>query len=191
MNPLYVFLLLWAIFITGLSDGISMALVAIPGVGIVLAFTITFCINATMGAGLLLALASFGMYHPRFSPFGIVGGLIPGLNFLPFWVGLVVAGIVYKSNAEGKDLGGISKTALSLQSIYSSNTTPFQKMGAAMGIARNERSATGRPPQAANDNEPQPEQTEASRVRTELKSTALAPRMNDITPSRTPYAKAA
>ena len=183
MKPLYVFLLLYAVFITGLSDGISFALLAIPVVGPVLAIIIAFCINATMGAGLLIALASFGMWHPRLSPFGIIGGLIPGLNVLPFWVGLVIAGIAYKMNADGESVGGITGAALSLQSVYQSGGSPLQKMRGAAGIVMNERRATGRPPQATNESEPQSEGENKSRVLPNLKSPSLAPNMNsDIAP---------
>ena len=193
MKPLYIFLLLWAVFITGLADGLSWALIAIPGLGFILGLAITFCINATMGIGLLFLLAANNMYHPRLSPFAIIGGLIPGLNVLPFWVGLVIAGIVYKTNAEGENLGGVTSTALKLQSTYLSNKNPFQKMGAATGIVMNSRRAEGRPPQAANDNEPENEPQEKSRSLPNLKSPSFAPRMNsDIAPPRTPtYAKAA
>ena len=190
MKPQYIILLLSAAFITLLADGISVALAPIPGVGIILALAITFCINATMGAGIIIALGFFDMYHPRFSPFGIIGGLIPGLNFLPFWVGLVAAGIIYKMNAEGEDLGGISKVALNLQSTYQGGGTPLSKFRAAKGIIMSERRATGRPPQA-QDEEGQEEARE-EKSRNKLKSPSLASRMNDIAPVRNKtYAKAA
>lgn len=193
MKPLYIFLLLFAVLITGLADGLDVALSAIPGIGFILGLAISYCINITMGAGLLIALVSFDMYHPRISPFGIVAGLIPGLNVLPFWVGLVVAGIVYKMNAEGENLGGITSAALKLQSVYQSGGSPFQKMRQAGGVVMNERRATGRPPAAAGP-EPQQETPERTpRTMTDLKSPRFAPNINrDIAPQRTPpYAKAA
>ncbi len=89
---------------------------AYPWIGIVLAFAITFCINVTMGAGLLFLLATQGMYHPKFGPFTLIGGLLPGLNFLPFWLGLVIAGIVHDKSKEGGSLGALAKLADDLQS---------------------------------------------------------------------------
>jgi len=153
MKPLYIFLLCYAIFITGLADGISAALLPLPGIGIVLGLAITFCINATMGIGLLLALSLNGMYHPRISPFGIIGGLIPGLNILPFWVGLVAAGIIYKMNAEGKNLSTVGSLALRLQSIYQSNASPFQKMTNSLKMVNDERKTVGQDIRPAQQHE--------------------------------------
>jgi hypothetical protein len=180
MKPLYVFLLLWAVFITGLADGISMALAPIPGLGIVLALAITFCINATMGAGLVFLLASNGMFHPKFGPASIILGITPPFNFLPFWVGLVIAGIAHDMSNEKGALGEIAKLADNLQSTKN----PLSRMKSIMSASKNmKRLVAGRPvAQAANDNEEQSLQ-EKSRSPLNLKS----PRMNDDIQ----YAKAA
>lgn len=187
MKPLYIFLLMWAVFITGLADGISWALLPIPGLGIVLALAITFCINATMGMGLLFLLVSQGMYHPKFGPVGTILGLVPPFNFLPVWVGLVGAGIVQDMSKEKGTLGAVAGVATSLQSGKNPLTTARNLAGTVM----NERRRAGRPPQAANDNEPQTEQEEKSRSPLNLKSPSMS--MNsDIAPARNhTYAKAA
>ncbi|MDO8518185.1 MAG: hypothetical protein Q7S26_02765 [bacterium] len=180
MKPLYVFLLLWAVFITGLADGISWALMAIPGIGFILALAITFCINATMGAGLLFLLISQGMYHPKFGPATVIGGLIPGINVLPFWIGLVVAGIVHDMGNEKGMIGEVAKLADNLQSTKN----PLSRARSVMSASKDMRRLTeGRPPQIANDNEPQNEREEKARSPLNLKS----PRMNDDIQ----YAKAA
>ncbi|MGC9602427.1 MAG: hypothetical protein ABSE76_01650 [Minisyncoccia bacterium] len=114
MKPLYIFLLLYALFITGLTCGVSAGLVLIPGVGIALALVFSFCINVTMGSGLMLLLVTNGMYHPTWGPAGFIGSLIPGLDFLPFWLGIVIAGIVQDMSKEGGLAGkaiGLVQTA--------------------------------------------------------------------------------
>jgi len=166
MKPLYIFLLLAAGFITALSDGISAALMAIPELGLVLSIAITFCINATMGVGLVFALVSNGMWHPKFGPVALIGGLLPGLNFLPFWIGLVGAGIVHDMSNEGGVIGEAAKIADTVQS----GANPLAATRTALSASKNmERLTTGRPPaQEANDNEPQAE--EKSRSPLNLKS---------------------
>lgn len=189
MKPHHIFLLLWAVFITGLSDGLAAALMAIPGVGFVLGLAVSFSINATMGVGLILALSACDMYHPRISPFTIIGGLIPGLNLLPFWVALVIAGIVYKINAEKKSLMPVAGVALSLQENYASGTSPVQKMRQAFGMV-SERRATGRPPHIIENAALQQEEA-APRSLPSFKSPAMN---NDIEPAGRPpqsYAKIA
>jgi len=194
MKPLHIFLLMWAIFITGLADSISLALLPIPVIGFVLGLAITFSINATMGAGLLVVLMSQGMWHPKFGPVGMVLGLVPPFNFLPIWIGLVAAGIAHDMANEKGAVGEMAKLADTMQSTKN----PLTRAKAAISTSKNlERLTTGRPPQADNDNyldnERQEEPGETPRTRTELKNPSLAPRMNsDIAPARTPhYAKAA
>ncbi len=170
----YIFFLLVAIFITGLADGITWALAPIPGIGFVLGIAIAFCINITMGVGFLMPLLALSdMYHPRISPFGIIAGLIPGVNVLPFWVGLVIAGIIYKTNAEGKSLGGVTGTAFKLQSIYQSGGNPISKMREAGSATRNSRRDLDRPevPRPADAGE----ERQSIRTLQNLKS----PRMNE------------
>jgi hypothetical protein len=190
MKPLYIFLLLWAVFITGLADGISWALLPLPGLGFILALVITFCINATMGAGLIFLLISQSMWHPKFGPVATILGVLPPFNVLPLWLGLVIAGIVHDMGKEKGAVGEIAKLADTLQSTKN----PFTRAASVMSTSKNiERLTTGRPPQAANDNEPENVGKETSRTRTELRSPNLAPHMNsDIAPARTQhYAKAA
>jgi hypothetical protein len=185
MKPQYIFLLLAAVFITGLSDGISWALLAIPYIGFVLALTVTFCINATMGAGLLFSLIQQGMYHPKFGPVAIIGGLIPGLNVLPFWVGLVGAGIMQDKSKERGIVGEVAGVASALQS----GKNPLSKAGGAVSAFKNTERLAGRPPQAANDNEPKSEAAAESR-----RPINLNPRVgmnSDIAPGNKTYAKAA
>lgn len=184
---------MWAVFITGLADLISLALLPIPGLGIILAFAITFCINATMGMGLLIALISNGMFHPKFGPAGLVLGMTPPFNVLPIWIGLVIAGIVHDMSNEKGALGEVAKLADSLQSAKN----PFSKAGAVLTASSNMRLSAGRPPvQPANDHAPQEEQENKSRALPNLKSPSLATNINsDIAPARVgrtqPYAKAA
>lgn len=179
MKPVYIFSILWAAFITLLAGGISMALVAIPGVGIILALVVSYCINITMGCGLLYFLISEGMYHPKVSPFVLIGGLIPGLDFLPFWIGLVIAGIVQKMSEEKGLLGNVARVAVAAQSMQN----PSSALRGAQSLVKNtERAITGRPPQAANDNQMPEGAQETPRSLGNLKSPNTALNMSsDIT----------
>lgn len=171
MRFLDVFLLLYAVFITGLADGIAGGLSAIPGIGMLLGMAIAFCINVTLGAGLLALLALNDMYHPRLSPFGIVGGLLPGLDFLPFWVGLVAAGIIYRMNAEGKPLAQMAKTALSLQAHYKEGGS-FAAMKDAARIVRLSRTTGSATEEDEGQENPRLEEEEG-RTPLDLKSPTM------------------
>ncbi len=133
MKPLHVFLLLFAIFITALADGISFGLSILPGVGLIIGLALTFCINITMGSGLILLLVMNGMYHPKWGPAGFVGGSIPGLDFLPFWLGVVIAGIMHDMAKEKSALGTVAKLSEDLGGIYKGDLNPLSKAGGAAG----------------------------------------------------------
>lgn len=148
MKPLHVFLLLFAAFITALADGISLALSIIPYVGIMIALVISYCINITMGAGLILLLAVNGMYHPKWGPAGVVGGLIPGINVLPFWIGMVIAGIIHDKAKEGGIVGTIAGAVEGGTSALSGS--PAGTLQAAKSIVPSIRQKTV--PEPANDN---------------------------------------
>jgi hypothetical protein len=176
----YIFFLMLAIFITGLADGITWALTPLGGIGFVLGVAIAFSINVTMGVGLLLPLLALNeMYHPRISPFGIVAGLIPGLNVLPFWVGLVIAGIIYKRNAEGKSLGGVAGAALKLQSVYQSGTNPFSAMREAGAVARNSRRTSDRYEASQTAGVEDSEERQRTRTLPTRRLPSIAPHMNE------------
>ena len=171
MKPLYLLSILYALFITGLSDGIAFALAPIPVLGIIFAFTITFCLNITMGAGLIALLASHGMFHSKWGPLAVVGGFIPGFNFLPFWLGLVAAGIAQDMSKQKGLLGTLAKTATAAQpggNIF------VRASAVASAVQPNERRATGRPPApaVAEENEPQEEEAPA-RAPLNLKSPGM------------------
>lgn len=91
-----------------------------------------------MGSGLILLLVMNNMYHPTWGPAGFIGGLIPGLDFLPFWLGVVIAGIIQDIKKEKAAAGAISATV---------STTTNAKASAAIknfdGITK-----------PANDNQP-------------------------------------
>jgi hypothetical protein len=116
MKPLYIGLVMYALAITALADALEAAFGSIlPGVGLVIGIPLAVCINITMGAGLVLALWLNDMFHPTFGPFGVTAGAIPGIDSLPIWLGLVIAGIVYKMQIEKsavtKAIPSIAKTA--------------------------------------------------------------------------------
>jgi len=148
MKPLYILLLLYAIFITGLADGLEVGFAILPGIGFFLGIIESFCINITMGAGLLLLLINNKMFHPKFGPFGVVLSLVPGLNALPVWIGLVTAGIIQKVGEEkGGILGAAAKITSSAKDISISNP------GAALKTAATVRHALQTPQRTtANDN---------------------------------------
>ncbi len=131
MKPLHVFLLLFAVFITALADGISFGLSILPGIGLIIGLALTFCINITMGSGLVLLLALNGMYHPKWGPAGLIGGLIPGLDFLPFWLGIVIAGIAQDMSKEKGLIGAAAGMVVAGTSVASGNVT-----GAVKGVAK-------------------------------------------------------
>lgn len=196
MKPLYIFLLMWAIGITGFADGITWAFAWLPGLGWLLSITIVFCINITFGSGLLFLLITNGMFHPRLGPVGVVFGVVPPFNFLPIWLGLVLAGIAHDMSKEKGALGEIAKLADTLQQTKNPLTRARAIMSASKDMSR---LTQGRPPQPANDNEPQGnEEKEKSRSPLDLKSPGMPSNVvarnmhNDIVPASPPaYAKAA
>ncbi len=154
MKPLYMIMLLYAVFITGLSDGLGWAFTAIPGIGIVLALAVSTCINITMGSGLLLLLISNKMFHPKFGRFGVVLSVMPPFNFLPIWIGLVGAGIAQKMGEEKTALGAIARLTTSANSVATGNpVSTVKNVGAA---AQNLKTPQHSLP--ANDNQPQTQQ---------------------------------
>jgi len=97
--------------------------VFIPGVGIALALVFTCSINITMGSGLILLLVKNGMYHPTWGPAGTIAAFIPGLDFLPFWLGIVITGIVQDMKKEGGVLGTVASVATLASSPSIKNAT--------------------------------------------------------------------
>jgi hypothetical protein len=173
MKPLYIALMLYAVFITGLADGLELAFAAISGIGIVIGLAVSFCINITMGSGLVLLLANNKMFHPKYGPFGIVVSAIPGLNSLPVWIALVGAGIVQKMGEEETGLTGmLARIAGAASSLSASNPV------AALQSANTIKQAVQDTPQhslPANNTAP----TAQQRTSLELKS----PNINrDVTP---------
>jgi hypothetical protein len=140
MKPLHIFLLLFAVFIWGLADGLEagflglgLAPAAIPVAGVVVAgiteplgvalgITVGWCINVTMGCGLLLLLVMNGMYHPKFGQIAAIGAFIPGLDAFPFLIGLVITGIFYDLSKEKGLLGAAARVAVAAQSPSLQNT---------------------------------------------------------------------
>ena len=173
MKPLYFLLLFYALFITGLADSLEVALFniglvpnAIPVVGSILAaatapigigigLTVSWCINITMGSGLMLLLLINRMYHPKWGPAGLIGAFIPGLDSLPFWVGIVIAGIVYDMSQEGGLVGAAAGMVQAATTGTSGSVT-----GALQGaktIVTNARTAS-MPQAPANDNQQTPQE---------------------------------
>ena len=193
MKPLYIFLLLYAAAVTFFADGIGGTLTLIPGFGLVLGPAIAFCINATMGAGLIVLLLINGLFHPRFGPFISVGGYIPYVDFLPFWLGLVIMGIIHDMQKNGEPVIGIGGLAKQLSLNYLSGKPPLQQLRGARSIIKNERSATGRVP-LNEQTPPQEEEASTRSPRTDLKSPTYSIN-RDILPraanDNRPYAQAA
>ena len=152
MKPSHLIFLFIAIFITLLADGLEAGLVnialapgAIPVVGALLAgvtapigiaigLVVSWCINVTMGSMLLLFLVLNGMYHPKWGTAGFIGAFIPGLNALPFLVGMVIAGIMHDIAQEGGALGTVAKVAENLNDVYETGASPLSKAKAATGV---------------------------------------------------------
>ncbi len=155
MKPLYLIMLMYASFITGLSDGLAWAFTAIPGIGIVLAIAVSTCINITMGSGLLILLISNKMLHPKFGRFGVVAGAIPPFNMLPIWIALVSAGIAQKMGEEKTALGAIARIATATNPTSLANPVGAVKSAGAMVQAAQSAPQRSLP---ANDNQPQTEQ---------------------------------
>jgi len=123
MKPLYIFLILYALFITGFGDAIELAFTAIiPGAGLIIGMPLDVVINITMGAGLVLLLALNGMFHPKFGPAGIIASAIPGIDSLPIWLGLVVMAILQKTAEEKTGvIGSVAKVAVATKNVSLSN----------------------------------------------------------------------
>jgi hypothetical protein len=167
MKPLYLLLIFYALFITGLGDALELAFTTIiPGVGIVIGMPLDVVINITMGSGLVLLLAQNGMFHPKFCPAGIVAGALPGIDSLPVWLALVIAGILQKMATEETGTTGMLARVASSASSFSLSS-PLAVMRSAGAILQTIKA----PPQAAtNDN------TETKQPRVPLNLTS--PRIN-------------
>ena len=192
MKTIYIIALMYAVGITFLADGIGGSLEAIPAIGTVLGIVVAFCINATMGAGLLYLLWANDMYHPNYGSFLTVGGVIPGLDFLPFWLGLVVAGIVYDMTREG-NLAGVGRVA-QLAEELAQTKNPLSQMKSVMRARDDLKQPQSRLSfGAAGTGEQEQQEEHQSRSMPNLKSPSLAPKMgSDISPIKNQsYAKAA
>jgi hypothetical protein len=183
MKPKYILLLLVAVFITLLADGLSAGLVgistavaAIPivdvfvaaitaPIGLGLALTVGWCINITMGAGLWLFLVLNGMYHPKWGPASFVGAAIPGLNALPFLVGMVVAGIMHDMAKQEGGLGTAAKLGENLGNVYKTGAGSLAKAGSAAGAVMNARQPHMAAAGAQKNNE-QPQERTSSTLQT-------------------------
>jgi len=143
MKPLYIVILLWAVLISLLADGIGGALEAIPVVGTVLGLVVALCVNVTMGAGFLFLLISNGMYHPKFGPFFIIGGFLPGIDFLPFWLGLGVVAILQDYEKEHPKAFGVAGAAIQTAlNVESGNIAGAAKSAARGASALGQQSAS-------------------------------------------------
>jgi hypothetical protein len=63
---------------------------------------VNFCIDITLGTILTMWLLSENMYYPRYGISAYIAELIPGLNNLPCWFGMVSLSIIRKSAEDGK-----------------------------------------------------------------------------------------
>ncbi len=129
MKPLYLVLIFIALLITGLADALELGFATIiPGVGLMIGIPLAVCINITMGSGLVLLLVNNGMFHPRFGPMGIVAGAIPGLDSLPIWLALVIAGVIHKmAEEESGIMGSVAKIASSANKFSLANPSATLK----------------------------------------------------------------
>lgn len=152
MKPLHIFLLTYALFITALADGLGAAFMAIPYIGFPLAIAISLSINITMGAGLLFALVANDMFHPKWGPAGVVASFIPGINVLPFWIGLVIAGILHQTEkGKGGAAGSVAKILSTVNPASLTNPINALKtartIGNTISEARSEKTIEGEAPQ--------------------------------------------
>jgi hypothetical protein len=172
MKPQYVFLILFALFITGLSDGLEAALAALGPIGIVLGITVSWCINVTMGAGLIFLLIYNGMFYPQYLYPGIAAGAVPGLDSLPFWVLVVVLCIIKKTGEEAPGVVGQVARVAGAAALVSSN--PATVRGAVKTLKTLEQVRQPAQPQAAAtlEREPQAQQ----RVGIDLKNVQAIPK---------------
>lgn len=138
MKPQYIFLILFALFITGLADGIEAGLVGLGAapaativgavitpvtapLGIILGLAVSWCINVTFGAGLLMLMAYYDMWGVSYWKYlfpGIGLEIIPGFDALPFWVAMVILCIIQQSKEEpGTVLGQVARVASAAASL--------------------------------------------------------------------------
>ena len=154
MKLQYIFLIFFALFITGLADGVEVGMAGIgvapsviPVIGVVIAgvtepigilmgIAASWSINITMGAGLLMLLAYNGMFGPaywRYITPGFIGETIPGINSLPFWVVIVILCIMKKTSEESEGVLDIVSRAASAAVLVESS--PATSVGAVRTLA--------------------------------------------------------
>lgn len=128
-----LWLIPFALFIDGLQAALSMAFVGlatpvagalqlIPGVGtlagaavgvfgIVMGFAVNLALSASMGVGLVFAMAFCGLFTLRIFP-AFIGEIVPGFSNLPVWTGVVVWALFkkYKDDKKGL-LAGVATLA--------------------------------------------------------------------------------
>jgi hypothetical protein len=111
-----------SIALAGISGSAGIALQAIPGVGtiagaavvpigIILGFIVNACISLTFGVGLIAALAFEGMAYPGYLGSVLFAEVVPGLDNLPLWTGIVILCLMKKKSTEGGMLGAAAALA--------------------------------------------------------------------------------
>lgn len=85
--------------VAGTSLNPALAAVGVP-LGIALGFAVNFTLSVTLGTGLVMLLAFSGMFHPARVIPAYLGEIIPGLNNIPAWTGLVLYSLYKKSKEE-------------------------------------------------------------------------------------------
>lgn len=153
--------------IPGSIPVIGTAVAAVTGpLGIAVGLGISWCINITMGAGLVLLLLYEGMFYPHYLFPGFIAEIIPGINDLPFWMLIVVLCIIKKTGEEAEGVLGTAARVAAGAALIASNPASVRGTAATLQSVRRIRQ-----PESSLEETEEPQQQ--TRVPLNLKSPTI------------------
>ena len=86
-----------------LGSFLNVSAVALVPIGILMAIILSVAFSVTFGAALILLLIFTRMFYPGVIVATVTAELLPGVNLLPTWTGLVARSIYNKRKEEKKE----------------------------------------------------------------------------------------